>query len=63
MSYSAGLNILEPQVINRQRIQDLINSFASIGASENDSVSRRGFSDEDIYARNFFMKTLKDFAV
>ena len=60
MSYSAGLNILEPQVINRERIQDLINSFSSIGASENGSVSRRGFSDEDIYARNFFMKTLKD---
>ena len=47
MSYSAGLNILEPQVINRERIQDLINSFSSIGASENGSVSRRGFSDED----------------
>ena len=60
MSYSAGLNILEPQVINRERIQDLINSFSSIGASENGSVSRRGFSDEDIYARNFFMKTLKE---
>ena len=60
MSYSAGLNILEPQVINRERIQDLINSFSSIGASENGSVSRRGFSDEDIYARNFFIKTLKD---
>ena len=60
MSYSAGLNILEPQVINRERIQELINSFSSIGASENGSVSRRGFSDEDIYARNFFMKTLKD---
>ena len=60
MSYSAGLNILEPQVINRERIQDLINSFSSIGASENGSVSRRGFSDEDIYARNFFMKTLED---
>ncbi len=60
MSYSAGLNILEPQVINRERIQDLLNSFSSIGASENDSVSRRGFSDEDIYARNFFIKTLKD---
>jgi len=61
MSYSAGLNILEPpQVINRERIQELINSFSSIGASENGSVSRRGFSDEDIYARNFFMKTLKE---
>jgi len=60
MSYSAGLNILEPQVINRERIQELIDSFSSIGASENGSVSRRGFSDEDIYARNFFMKTLKD---
>jgi len=60
MSYSAGLNILEPQVINRERIQDLLNSFSSIGASENGSVSRRGFSDEDIYARNFFIKTLKD---
>ncbi len=60
MSYSAGLNVLEPQVINRERIQELINSFSSIGASENGSVSRRGFSDEDIYARNFFMKTLKD---
>ena len=60
MSYSAGLNILEPKVINRDRIQELINSFSSIGASENGSVSRRGFSDEDIYARNFFMKTLKE---
>jgi len=60
MSYSAGLNILEPQVISRERIQELINSFSSIGASESGSVSRRGFSDEDIYARNFFMKTLKD---
>ena len=59
MSYSAGLNILEPLIINRERIQDLINSFSSIGASENGSVSRRGFSDEDIYARNFFIKTLK----
>ena len=60
MSYSAGLNTLEPQVINRERIQELINSFSAIGASENGSVSRRGFSDEDIYARNFFMKTLKE---
>jgi len=60
MSYSAGLNILEPKVINRERIQELINSFSSIGASDNGSVSRRGFSDEDIYARNFFIKTLKD---
>ena len=60
MSYSTGLNILEPQIINRERIQDLINSFSSIGASESGSVSRRAFSDEDIYARNFFIKTLKD---
>ena len=60
MSYCTGLNILEPQVINKERIQDLLNSFSSIGASENGAVSRRGFSDEDIYARNFFIKTLKD---
>jgi len=54
MSYSAGLNILEPHVISRERIQDLINSFSSIGASENGSVSRRGFSDE-IYMQEIFL--------
>ena len=60
MSYSTGLNILEPKVINKERIQDLINSFSSIGASENGSVSRRGFSDEDIYARNFFINSVRE---
>ena len=59
MSSSFELNSLEKSHVNIQRIENLIDSFSKIGLSSKNSVSRIAFSQEDINARNYFIKLLK----